>query len=133
MTREQYLTLKAELKEKGKQLRSLKHLFRAGQSSIARGTGNQSGNPIWKTRSEIEEMKRDFRSKHIFMSLLRGKTRTQIEHNFEEKYCKRMSGMYSWLEAWIKKLCEIYQVEYELDEFYNIVKILSVKENRDVA
>lgn len=127
MTREEYLSLKSELKTMGNQLRFHKKQLREDQSTNARGLG--CSQPIWKTRDTVTEMKQDYRIKHIFMSLLRGKSRVQIENNFESQ--TPLNGLYSRRDKGLKTLCEKYNLECNVDENYRVIDITRtwIKEN----
>ncbi len=120
MTREQYLELKSELKEKSSILRSLKNKLKNDmrQNSIPGVVIMET--PVWKTHMEVNNLKKDFRTKHVFMSLLRGKSRNQIESNFETK---EMNSLLRCLENDIRKLCEKYELECDNDEHLRVISI----------
>jgi hypothetical protein len=119
MTREQYLELKSELKNTSSTLRSLKKQLRVDMSLQSRKL--PYGDPICLQQGKVNGLKLDYRVKHIFMSLLRGKSREQIENNFLVQEPK--NGLYSTREQKLKTLCDKYNLEYDQDESYKIISI----------
>ena len=104
MTKEQYLSVKAELKELGKIIRELKNGFREDQKTFSKyqsehGTFNdyyegRMNSTIWETIQPeysklnqkqygsmitLQETQFDYRHLHIVYSFARGKTMSQIE------------------------------------------------------
>lgn len=130
MTRDDYINLKTNLKENVKRLRSLKYLVREDESSASRGLPG-SGSPLSQTRRDLRDLYRDVRTNHVFMSLIRGRTRVQIENNFETQAPE--NGLYSWLDKDIKTLCEKYELEYEVNEHYKVISIIGHNSKRDAA
>lgn len=104
MTREQYMSLKAELKDLAQKIKGAKPEFRKAQSNLSKFQ-NQNGSmndyfdgrikstqweqirpeheklsdEISRLRSDLNEWKYDYRHKHIVYSFARGKTMEQIE------------------------------------------------------
>ena len=130
MTKEQYLELKNELKQHASNIKFLKKSVRTQNSDLVKKHLG-SWDILHRTRIEQKILSRNYRTKHIFMSLIRGKTREQIENNFNTQLPK--NGLCSWLEGDIKRLCEKYNLEYDQDENYKIIKIIKVLEKREAA
>ena len=119
MTREQYLELKAELKATGKQLRWDKHKLRADMKAQSRGLFLPGvGESVPRQQSNVRSLQQTYRYKHIFMSLLRGKTRVQIENNFG---FQRPNGYYH--EEKIRNLCSQYNLECDNDEHGRVISV----------
>lgn len=121
MTREQYLELKEELKQTSKNLRWNKHMLRANMRAIALGIEYPIGLSIARQQGNLLAVQRDFRVKHIMMSLLRGRTRIQIENNFESQMPK--NGLYSYVERDLKAICEKYDLDMDLDQNYKVMTV----------
>jgi hypothetical protein len=115
MTRQEYFSTKEQLKNWASILKSNKDLYKNAQRE-----GNFGMQYDIRNKTRITYL--DFRSTHIFMSLLRGKTRTQIEHNFEEKIAELT------IESKIRNLCEQFSLEANYDEQMRVIEITSKQE-----
>jgi len=116
MKREEYHALKEQLKGYAINLRqhkvSVKEWQREGQNIV-----DFKGKDYW-----------DYRAGHIFMSLVRGKTREQIESNFANQQgpgSNFFGGSYyrQRLEDKIAALCDRFGFEPDRDEFMRVVGI----------
>ncbi len=101
MTKQQYLEVKNELKLLAQVIKFKKHNHRASVSQSMGGNKKE-----WPEPKEVIEFTHglyyatyEYRHKHIVMSLMRGKTREQIEKPKEDNKPN---------EAYIKKLLEEY-------------------------
>lgn len=119
MTREEYLNLKSELKLRAANIKSSKKQLR--EDIKLKNQGLPYGDPISIQQMRLHNSGQDYRYRHIFMSLLRGKTREQIEHNFLLQEPK--NGLYCWREQKIKSICEKYGLECDVDENYKVISI----------
>jgi len=125
MTREQYLELKEELKDLSRKIRWDKRQLRSDMSSSSRGLGCVGHEPIYRQQSMLRSLQQDYRYKHVFMSLLRGKTRAQIENNFGHQQYNPF-----FVEHLIQELCTQYNLECDLDEN---LKVMTVKRKQEVV
>ncbi len=114
MTREQYLEKKEELKRIAATLKSSKREFRKAQSEKRYRDTLIFGRLI-------REVYYQYRPLHIFMSLVRGRTRIQIENNFLTQDCKLVVNYR--VEKDIKKFCETFNYEMDLDENLRVIEI----------
>ncbi len=116
MTREQYLELKAQLKEEAKVLRSFKYRTRQTQSDYAHGIKTDISPAT--LQYQLYEKKREYRCKHVFYCLLKGRTMEQIENNF---------GPYTYESKYVslsvEKFCQTYNLSYDLDEHNRVISI----------
>ena len=108
MTRIQYLELKSELKKLGKIIKEEKAFNKECQKNRS-----FNGSDYFSIKRKQEE----FRTKHIFMSLVRGHKRIEIENNFETKEVEKH------IEESIQSLCLKYDFEIELNQKKQILKI----------
>ena len=108
MNRNQYKELKLELKELGSIIRSDKQLNKQLQ---------REGKFTYETYYSINSKQFDYRTKHIFMSLVRGKSRVQIENNFETKELETS------VENKIQKLCIKYDYDMDMTEKFQVLSI----------
>jgi ribosomal protein S26 len=134
MTREQYLEKKEELKQLALNLKSNKKQYRL-EASIYSKSSSIEKNIWWKTPhiyiSSLIQMRNSFRANHIFMSLIRGRTRSQIENNFDKQIWNNCTCLY--VEYEIKKLCDKYEYEVNLDEHLRVIEIKEIlKEEKHV-
>lgn len=113
MNKEQYLNLKLELKKLGGILKSEKQFIRTCQRE-----GRRSD--FLNAHYSVINKKFDFRTKHIFMSMVRGKTREQIENNFLTKVVE------TGTEFELRCLCEKYGYEVDLNEKNQVFKIVPI-------
>lgn len=98
MTKEQYLDLRDELKELAQMIKTVRH------NSRCNAINNRKELPVptqWKYPYSLERAVYEYRHKHICISMLRGKTRDQIEQ-------PRPGNEPN--EAYIGKLMETYEV-----------------------
>lgn len=114
MTREQFLGKKEELKKAAVNLKFLKQEFRKAQSE-----GRTQD--VADLRTETMKQYLVFRSTHIFMSLVRGRTRIQIEKNFETQ--KSKSYPLHLIEKRILDLCKEFEYEINFDEHNRVIEI----------
>jgi hypothetical protein len=121
MTRDEYLALKDELKERAVTLRSLKKTLRHDHMATALGLDKICTDPVWRQQQIVNARKREYRIKHIFMCLLRGKTREQIESNFGSQLPG--NGLFSSREKELKDLCTLYGIEFDQDENYKVISV----------
>ena len=119
MTREQYLTLKRENKERASWLRAMKRVLREDISNAVTGKIPRSG--MRTTQSEVSNMQKAFRVNHIFLCLLRGRTRKEIEANFAVQL--PVNGLYSWIENELTNLAESYDLDWDSDENHKVISI----------
>jgi len=115
MTREQYIQLKQELKELASSIKHLKPIYKNFQRE-----GKYRDECA--TIGELIRRRKEYRVKHIFMSLVRGKTREQIERN----------PRYEPNEQALIDLCTKYDVDFDTDMvsgFAYKLKVISVKQN----
>ena len=132
MNRDDYRSLKTSLKEDAKKLSSMKRLLREDMSSRATvGVKLTDYTFISTFQMDVNAAQRMFRIRHIFMSLLRGRTRTEIENNFESQ--GPSSGLYSPIERGLKDLCNHYGLEPNLDEKYRVISIIRQESKQEVA
>jgi hypothetical protein len=113
MTRDKYRSLKGELKRLAANRKQLKADFRSWQ----RDNRGRSSYHFWDNRS-IDDGYWNFRAGHIFMSLVRGRTRIQIENNFDSQALSRD------IENRIMVLCEQYGFETDRDEQFRIIEVI---------
>jgi hypothetical protein len=114
MTKEQYFELKEMLKQESSNLRFIKKEVRETQSRKSRGLTIEPGS--FYSQSEYDTKRHAFRTKHIFMCLLRGRTRSQIENNFDQHLIR-------WVENSIELLCRQYDIHYEIDEIGRVISV----------
>jgi len=123
MTREQYLTKKEELKQLAATIKYLKEEHKQSQ----RDGGNVAG---WSTEKgkrhsqicgDLRKSYFSYRPGHIFMSMVRGKTRLQIESNFEAQEYGSCTNRE--IERVIEDLCKLYGYETDRDEYMRIISI----------
>ena len=98
-TQTQYIDLKKQLKKLCFEIRGNRNILKNAQR---KGTAN------WKTHLYLRRSKYEFRHKHIIASLLRGKTREQIE--------QYVSPGHELNETYLKKLSQEYEVENGIEE-----------------
>jgi hypothetical protein len=101
MTREQYFATKAELKELASMIKIKTRNYRAAQSEASGGNKKGVEEPKWTNDMSLWRARHEFRHKHIVMSLIRGKTREQIEKPKDNNLPS---------EQYIQKLLETYEV-----------------------
>ena len=87
MTRQQ---LKSEIKTLAEQIKTSSRAFKDAQ---------RAGTVTWQLRGELGKAQYEFRHKHIVASLLRGRTRDQIERPLKgngpsEEYILRLLELY---------------------------------------
>lgn len=121
MTREEYLALKDELKERAAALRTLKKTLRHDQMATALGLDKICTDSIRMQELIVHIRKKEYRVKHIFMCLLRGKSREQIESNFGSQLPG--NGLFSSREKELKDLCTKYGIEFDQDENYKVISV----------
>lgn len=93
-TQTQYIKLKIELKTLAFEIRANRNILKDAQ---------RKGIADWKTHANLRNSRWEFRHKHIIASLLRGKTREQIE-----PYVRRGN----WPnDTYLKTLSQEYEVE----------------------
>jgi hypothetical protein len=130
MTKEQYLQLKDELKALAKELTSDKQEFKQKQrnhSKVEKEQGscitdayesnnstkieqlNNSYVPMTKAQESLREKKLQYRTKHIFYSMARGKTIEQIEPVVTNTETRDYYREKVYKDA--EHLCEKYSVE----------------------
>ena len=112
MTREEYKTMKESLKSLAQQLRSIKPIFKDAQR-------NKNWREIYDLSSKREGIYRLYRIGHVFMCLVRGRTRSQIEWNYE-------SRTIHWLESGIGILAGEYGYMPDLDEEGRIIGLVAL-------
>lgn len=74
----------------------------------------------------------DYRAGHIFMSLVRGRTRQQIESNFDQQLTPNTKafhglGMAREIETRIGNLCERFGFQTDRDEDLRIVSVTHIE------
>jgi hypothetical protein len=124
MTKEQYLEKKEELKKQAANLKHLKADYkqcqRDGEDRASWST--DKGKHYTQICSAIRKNYEGYRSGHIFMSMVRGRSRVEIENNFEKQTTK---PSYNPMEEEIKKLCDN---KFEFDVIYDKYRrIISIK------
>jgi hypothetical protein len=102
MTKQQYLTLKQELKDLALYIKVTKHNSRCNSINNRKLLPTDKLNPSIKY-GDISYAVYEYRHKHIVMSLMRGKTREQIEKPKEnnlanEKYISQLLETYATVE-----------------------------------
>jgi DNA repair exonuclease SbcCD ATPase subunit len=118
MTREEYKALKEQLKEWAIHQKQRKKMVRQWFSE----NPNKSPYGVMDGPYKWESHYTEYRSGHIFMSLVRGKTRTQIEGNFEDQ-----KGL-NWIDEDITDLCLKYNFEADHDERGRVISIMPIAE-----
>jgi hypothetical protein len=105
MTKQQYQELKAELKQLAQIIKIQKHNHRASQSQSMGGKIKFIDEPDFVKNSKLSLWYAiyEYRHKHIVISLLRGKTREQIEkpkpgNEPNETYIKKLMDYYVTVE-----------------------------------
>jgi hypothetical protein len=100
MTKEQYLDLKAELKELSIMIKTIRH------NSRCNGINKRKlmPVPVWKYQYSLERAVYEFRHKHIYLSIVRGKSREQIEipkpgNEPDERYITKLMETYEVVQA----------------------------------
>lgn len=115
MTREEYIGIKEELKKLALTIRSLKGLYKEVQRDHD-----------WKKVSHTcvgrEPAYIRYRQGHTFMSLVRGKTRAQVEWNYAEK------KYIPWLEEGIYHMCVRYGYTPDLDPEGRVESVRVIEE-----
>lgn len=119
MTREEYLAKKEEVKQLAGTLKYLKGAYKDCQRNgeDVAGWTTEKGKHWSQVYRDKDTTYTRFRVLHVFMSLVRGKTRTQIENTFEAQ------DTLDWLEAGIGGLCEEYRFEADHDEKGRVISI----------
>ncbi len=105
----QYIDLKKQLKKLCFEIRGNRNILKNAQ---------RKGTADWKTHANLNDSRWEFRHKHIIASLLRGKTREQIEP------CVREGN---WPDdRYLKTLSEEYEVEkgIEREEAYHAAALI---------
>ena len=108
-TQNQYIDLKKQLKKLCFEIRGNRNILKNAQ---------RKGTADWKTHANLRNSRWEFRHKHIIGSLLRGKTRDQIEPKVRRG---------NWADdRYLKTLSQEYEVEkgIERGEAYNAAKII---------
>lgn len=112
MEKEQYFELKNESKRLAKRIKELKKLvckgwYKRGLDRIQRQ----------ELTFELSRNQFEFRCKHIFLCLCRGRTREQIENNF-------IKQTDTWLlNRNLRNMCEEYNVDFDCDEKNKVLTI----------
>ncbi len=112
MNREQYLKNKEEIKTMSKQLKALKYQVREKSREFNKGLESYENMII--SIGAYQALKKNFRIKHIFMSLVRGRSRDEIEQNHKLNYS---------IEMGLKKLCDEHNFKPEYDIFGCVFRI----------
>lgn len=114
MTREDYLALKDSVKQLAAELKFKKVSFKQWQRE-------HNGCSSWNCEFNPGKAYWEYRSRHIFLSLVRGKKRDEIEWNVFQKD-REIS-----IEERIAKLCEIYNYEINYDESGRVIELKEVE------
>lgn len=127
MTKSEYLMLKKQNKEKGLMIKELKKVSRNLDREF--NLNKNLYRDMINARNNYQKTKQDFRINHIFLSLVRGRTREKIETNFLTK------DLDYYLEKNLTKLSEQYgyAVNYNSKQQVISVTLLPVKELANVA
>lgn len=108
-TKSDYLRLKETYKELSRKSRSDKYEMRAAS--------RRSWNEGAAAQYESHISTRKARALHVFLSLVRGRTREQVEPVFS------IYRIFSIVERDIAELCDAHGFEYEYDEHGRVWKI----------
>lgn len=107
-TQNQYIDLKNQLKKLCFEIRGNRNILKNAQ---------RKGTADWKIHAHLRNSRWEFRHKHIIASLLRGKTREQIE-----QYVRPGNELN---ETYLKTLSQEYEVEKGIErEAYNAAQII---------
>jgi hypothetical protein len=123
MTKEQYLTKKEELKQLSANIKYLKKEYKQCQREGCdrAGWSTEKGRHYSQVSGDLNKSYFTYRSGHIFMSLVRGKSRVRIENNFE-KQDPTDTNIYT-IEQRIRVLCEEFDFEMDCDERSRVLSI----------
>lgn len=106
MTKQQYIELRDELKQLAQIIKIRKHNHRASQHR-SKIQPIEEPNFVKKSNLSLWYAIYEFRHKHIVISLLRGKTREQIERPKQgnepnETYIKKLMDYYETVEQTVR-------------------------------
>jgi len=121
MTRDDYRLFKEQLKRYAANLRQHK-------ADVKEWQRTKTGTPAYGQAKDYL----DCRAGHIFMSMVRGHTREQIEPNFANQIDPthrdfKGIGLVRALEDRIGKLCDQYGFEADNDEKFRIIRVTLVE------
>lgn len=115
MTREDYKSIKEEVKKMAIEIKRFKNEMRESNREYSHGKCDHR--VLMNAIYDYNTAKWNFRVKHIFMSLVRGRTRNQIENTFDKK------DRSNFLEDGIKKLCEKYGFDVQTNKIGQILSV----------
>lgn len=116
MNKEQYLKNKEEIKFMSTQLKTLKYAVREVNREYSKNTNKYP--ELMEAILNYKGLKQQFRIKHVFMSLVRGHERNQIENKHAMNYS---------IERGIQKLCDEYNFKAEYDMEGCVSKVLPIE------
>jgi len=116
MNRIEYLTLKKETKQKGLMIKEAKKESRNLDREY--NLNSKLYPEMLKARRDYEKQKFDYRANHIFLSLVRGKERVQIENNFDSTF------IYG-LELKLKDLATFYDYKFQTNGKQQVIGLIS--------
>ena len=85
MTRENYFNLRNNLKQLALELKVQKQALKEAQRAMSKSRTGSNYHEVTSLEYSKRQYYREYRALHIFMCLLRGKTREQIENNFQDQ------------------------------------------------
>jgi hypothetical protein len=123
MTREQYLEKKEELKQLSANIKYLKKEYKQCQREGCdrAGWSTEKGRRYSQVDADLNKSYFTYRSGHIFMSLVRGRSRIRIENNFEKQDWSNETQ--KRIEEGVIGLCNKYEFDVDYDEYRRILSI----------
>lgn len=118
ITKEEYLTLKEGQTDLAAEIGALKLVTKKGWMKVGIVRDKQQ-HEEYQTKKAGKSQ--SFRTMHIFLCLCRGRTREQIENNFEDQAHSNYNH-YS-VERELDKLCDKYNLETDFDENRRVLTI----------